>query len=234
MVDDLAALHTPPTTRCGITNLEGLSSVFPPPFFCNAILAADLASPLTLILPGREAQEEHIRGNGRDEVFDKWNINAHVKFFSLWCIGVHQGQVEESRFSITPDEGELVAWSACLHREHILPRLDLMSAVPPSATDATDLLQFLAAGIIPTPKEAEHQNKVQCKQLDYIKEKDKKKKNVAEKWHPTSQRLVLNAASIDSNSPTKEIPKSYLCIINSDTAGMTGRELYHQMTQIGL
>jgi hypothetical protein len=45
---------------------------------------------------------------------------------------------------------------------------------------------------------------------------------------------VLNAASIDSNSPTKEIPKLYLCIINSDTAGMANRGLQHQMSKLGL
>jgi hypothetical protein len=55
-----------------------------------------------------------------------------------------------------------------------------------------------------------------------------------EKWHHTSQHLVLNATSINSNSPTKEIPKSYLRIINSNTAGMADRELRHQMSELGL
>ncbi len=135
--------------------------------------------------------------------------------------------MEESHFSIAPNNGELTAWSARLHREHILPSLKLASAVLPSATDTTNLLQSLTAGITCTTKEAKHQNKMQCKQLDYIKEKDVKKKNKAKKWHNTSQRLVLNAASINSNSPTKEITKSYVCIINSNTAGMVDRELQH-------
>jgi ABC-type branched-subunit amino acid transport system substrate-binding protein len=53
-------------------------------------------------------------------------------------------------------------------------------------TDTADLLRSLAAGISHTSEEAKHQNKIQCKQLNYIKEKDAKKKNTAEKWHPTS------------------------------------------------
>jgi hypothetical protein len=60
-----------------------------------------------------------------------------------------------------------------------------------------------------------------------------RKENKAEKWHHTSQGLVLNAASINSNSPAKEIPKSYLRIINSNTAGMVDRELKHQMYNHG-
>jgi hypothetical protein len=232
-VDYLAALPTPPATCRGITNLEGLSSFFPAPLLCNAILAVDSASPLAPILAGRTAQEEHICKHGGDKVFNEGNFNANIKFFSFWCIGVHQGQVEKSYFSTTPDSRELVAWSICLHWEHILPSLELASAVPPSATDTTDLLQSLAAGITCTTKEAEHQNKIQCEQLDNIKEKDTKKKNKAEKWHPMSQRLVLNAVSINSNSPVKEIPESYLCIINSNTAGMADRELQHQISKLG-
>ncbi len=99
-------------------------------------------------------------------------------------------------------------------------------------TDNADLLQSLTAGIIRTIKEAENQNKIQREQLNYIKLKDAKKKNKVEKWHPTSQHLVLNTASTDSNTPSKEIPVSYLRIINSNTAGMANKELQNQMSKL--
>ena len=104
-----------------------------------------------------------------------------------------------------------------------------MSAHPPSSTDTTNILRSLAAGISRTSKEAENQNKLQCKQLNYIKAKDAKKKNKAEKWCPTSQRIVLNVASTNSDSPAEEIPETYLRIINSETAGMANKELQSQM-----
>ncbi len=100
-------------------------------------------------------------------------------------------------------------------------------------TDTANILWSLAAEISCTSKEAEHQNIIHPEQLDYIKEKDAKKKNMAEKWHPTSRRLVLNAALTDSDSPAEEIPPSYLRIINSDTAGMADRELQTQMSELG-
>jgi hypothetical protein len=55
-----------------------------------------------------------------------------------------------------------------------------------SSEDTAAILRSLAAGISRTSKEAENQNKLQRKQLDYIKAKDAKKKTKAEKWHPTS------------------------------------------------
>jgi hypothetical protein len=82
-VDNVAAIHTPFARRQGLSNLEGLSSFFPAPFLCNAILAADLASPLALILAGRAAQEEHIRKHDGDKGFNEGIVNAHIKLFSF-------------------------------------------------------------------------------------------------------------------------------------------------------
>ena len=48
-----------------------------------------------------------------------------------------------------------------------------------------------------------------------------------------NQRLVLNAASADSDSPADDIPDSYLTVINSDTAGMADKELQSQMAGLG-
>jgi hypothetical protein len=93
--------------------------------------------------------------------------------------------VAETRFSIAPDDGKLAEWSACLHHPHVMPSIEAATS-PPSATDTADILWPLATGISCTSKEAEHQNKIQHKQLDYIKEKEAKKKNKAEKWHPMS------------------------------------------------
>ena len=46
--------------------------------------------------------------------------------------------------------------------------------------DTADLLRSIAAGMSCSTKEAENQNKIQCEQLDFIKEKEAKKKNKAE------------------------------------------------------
>ena len=75
--------------------------------------------------------------------------------------------------------------------------------------DTADLLRSIAARMSRSSKEAENQNKIQRKQLNFIKEKEAKKKNKVEKWHATSQRLVLNAASTNSNSPADNIPEPF-------------------------
>jgi hypothetical protein len=185
-INNLAALPTPPTISGGPVNLKGLRTFFPAPFLCNAILKVDSASPLNLVLAGRAAQEEYICDHSGDNGFDKEGVNANIRFFSLWCIRVHQVQAQETLFSVAPDNGELMEWSTCFHCKHILPSLKSTSAIPPSMMDTADLLRSLATDITRTTKEAENQNRIQHKQLDYIKEKNAKKKNKAEKWHSPS------------------------------------------------
>jgi hypothetical protein len=65
------------------------------------------------------------------------------------------------------------------------------------------------------------------------KSAQRKRKTKQKKWYSTSQCLVLNAASTNSNTPTEDIPASYLYIINSDTAGNADRELQNQMSELG-
>ena len=100
--------------------------------------------------------------------------------------------------------------------------------------DTANLLHSITARMSCSYEEAENQNKLQHKQLNYIKEKDAKKKNKAKKWHATSRCLVLNAASTVSDFPVEDIPASYLRISNSNTTGMADKQLQSQMTGLGL
>jgi hypothetical protein len=72
--------------------------------------------------------------------FDESDVDAHVKLFSLWCLGVQQGNVAEMRFSLAPDDGELTDWSARLHRENI--RLGNPSGDPSSIPRDPKLRSF--------------------------------------------------------------------------------------------
>jgi hypothetical protein len=66
-----------------------------------------------------------------------------------------------------------------------------------------------------------------------MKEKGKKKKDKAEKWHGPSRCLVLNAASSDGQCPADEIPESYQTIINMESVAMANKELHSQMVAKG-
>ena len=159
-IDDLSTLPTTtPDNAAGIINLDALRSFFPAPFLCNAIF---------LILAGRAAQEEFVNIHNKDKDFNKEEVNAHIELFFFWCLGVHQGKVAKTRFSVAPDNGKLNIWSAHLYHAHIMPSVKAAVSLPAFTMDTANILQYLAVGISCTSKEAEHQNKIHCKQLDYM------------------------------------------------------------------
>jgi hypothetical protein len=215
------------------TNLNALACFIPTPFLRNTVLAADSTSPLELVIAARSARDAHVNAHEGEEGFNEGDVDAHVDLFSLWCLGVHQGKVTETCFSLAPDNGKLADWSAHLHRKDILPRVATAGTFPAPSEDTAVILRSLAAGISRTSEEAENQKKIQREQLDYLKAKDAKKKNKAEKWHHTSRRLVINAASTDGDSPADKIPETYLPLINSETTGMADKELQAQMSGLG-
>ena len=130
-INKLRAFPTPPTIG-GIANLEGLHTFFPAPSLCNAILTEDSISPLAYVLTGRNSGKEHICLHSDNEDFDEDDVNNHIKIFTLWCLGVHQGQVNKTCFSVDPNNGELKSYCACLHRKNIMPSLTSASAMQTS------------------------------------------------------------------------------------------------------
>jgi hypothetical protein len=148
-------------------------------------------------------------------------------------MAVRQESIHKPHFFILPDDDDLKRHKSNAHRKHILPTLDAAAAAPVNPAETVNVLRLLGATMVCSSKSAEAQNATQCKQLEYLKETDKKKKNKAEKWHGLSQRLVLNAASADGQLPATEIPDSYQYIINSKTAVMADKELHSQMVALG-
>jgi hypothetical protein len=100
----------------GGANLKALLCFIPAPFLRNAVLAANSSLPLELVIAARLARDAHVQAHEGEEEFDEGNVDAHIKLFSLWCLGVHQRKVEETRFLLAPDDGKLADWSACFYR----------------------------------------------------------------------------------------------------------------------
>jgi hypothetical protein len=212
-------------------NLEAINVFFPTPFLQNTILNKKHSSLLALILAALNTSIKHINDHQNNADFNKDNLNTHIKLFVMWCMGVYQATVPETCFSFKSDNGELATFGLHLHTKHINPP----TTTPPTgiSSNTSDIFQSLIRRITRTHKEAEHQNCLHHKQLDFIKDKEAKKRNKYEKWHKTSRCLIFNASSNNPDKAAKSIPPSYLQIINSETAGMADRELQSQMRILG-
>jgi hypothetical protein len=228
--NSLCALWAP---TCGNINFNGIIMLTPVPSLCNAILEAMTSCPFDIIQVALATHRRFVQEHQNTNSFNAGNIKAHHNLFIMWCMMVGQELISETCFFILLDDHELKRHKWIAHREHILPTLNAASASQVNPAKTVDVLRQLGASMAHSSKAAEAQNATQCKQLDYLKEKDKKKKDKAEKWHGLSWRLVLNAASTDGQLPATEISKSYQDIINSEMAVMADKELHSQMVALG-
>ncbi len=100
-----------------------------------------MAGSLCIVPPmGRNTGKEHICLHHNNENFNKGDIHAQVDLFVLWCMGVHQGQIQETHFSIDPEDRELMDYCTCLHLMHIMPNIASMSSTKASLTGTSDIL----------------------------------------------------------------------------------------------
>jgi hypothetical protein len=148
-------------------------------------------------------------------------------------MAVGQESIPKTCLFILLEDNNLKRHKSNAHCKHILPTLDAAAAAPVNQAETVDVLRLLGTTMMRSSKAAEAQDATQRKQLDYSKEKDKKKKDKAKKWHGLNQCLVLNAVSADGQLPVTEISDSYQNIINSKTAAMVDKELHGQMVAIG-
>jgi hypothetical protein len=150
----------------------------------------------------------------------------------MWCLAIGQELIPECCFSIIPDDDDLNRYKTNTCHDYILPTLKQVAALPANVNDMVDVLCQLGATMARSSKAAKAQNATQCKQLNYMKEKDKKKKDKAEKWHGLSYCLILNVASTNGQHPTDEVPESYQTIINESIA-LADKGLHCQMVTKG-
>jgi hypothetical protein len=170
--NSLCALQAP---TCGDINFNGISMFNPAPFLCNAILKEMTSCPLDIIQAALAAHRVFVREHQNNNGFNAGDIEAHHNLFIMWCMAVRQESIPETCFFILPGNKELKRHKSIAHHKHIPPTLDAAAASPVHPAETGDVLRQLGASMACSSKAAEAQNTTQCKQLDYLKEIDKKK-----------------------------------------------------------
>jgi hypothetical protein len=176
--DTLRALRAP--TGCE-TNYHHITMFTPAPFIRKAILKAMTPCPFELIQAAATAHTAFIQEHEGTDGFDATPYDTHRDNFMMWCLAVGQESIPECCFSILPDDDDLNRHKTNTHRDYILPTLKQAAALPANPNDTVDVLRQLGATMARSSEAAKAQNATQREQLDYMKEKDNKKKDKAEK-----------------------------------------------------
>jgi hypothetical protein len=167
----------------------------PAPFLHNTILKAMTPCPFEIIQAAIAAHTVFVHEDENKDGFNASDIEAYRNLLITWCLAVGQESIPETCYSLLPDDEDLKKHKVNAHCEYIQATLEAAAAAPVDPANTVDILRQLGTTMAHSSKAAEAQNKTQQKQLAYRKEKDKKKKYKAMKWHSLNQHLVLNAAS---------------------------------------
>jgi hypothetical protein len=190
--DSRCALQAP---TGGDVNYNGLSMFTPAPFLQNAILETMTHCPFKIIQAAIAAHTLYVHEHKNDDGFSARGIEAHRNLLIMWCLAVGQESIPETQFSFLLDGNKPKKHKANTHHEHIQPTLQAAAAAQINPAKTVQVLWQLGGSMVHSCKAPEAQTATQQEHLAYQKEKDKKKKDKAEKWHGLSWRLVLNAAS---------------------------------------
>jgi hypothetical protein len=142
--------------------------------------------PFEIIQAAIAAHMVFVQENENKDGFNAGDIEAHCNLLIMWCMAVGQESVPKTRFSLLPDGNDLKNHKINAHCKYIRPTLKAAAAAPVDLAKTVDLLRQLGATMAHSSKAAEAQIATQQVQLAYLKEKDNKKKNKAEKWHGLS------------------------------------------------
>ena len=154
----------------------------PAPFIRTAILEASTPCPFELTQAMIAAHAAFIATWEGTEDFDEAPYLTHRNNFLMWCLAVGQESIPECRYHILPNDEALNCHKTNAHRDYIIPTLEQVAALPANANDTVDVLRQLGATMARPSEATEAQNATQREQLNYMKEKDKKKKDKAEKF----------------------------------------------------
>jgi hypothetical protein len=178
--NSLCVLQTP---THGDVNYKGIRMFTPAPFLRNAILEAMTPCPFEIIQAAIATHTVFVQENENEDGFNAGDIEAHHNLLITWSLAVSQESIPETCYSLLPDNDDLKKHKVNAHREYIKPTLKAAAAAPVDPFKTVDVLRQLGVTMARSSKAAEAQNTTQQEQLACLKEKDRKKKDKAEKWH---------------------------------------------------
>ena len=196
-VDAIKQLVVPRTyarsnTRSSAT-LAGSAFFLVAPIIRDTILSAETTDPLEIILLLKTAAAEFDAAHSDDEnVKDK--ATDHAEKLTYWLWGVANGKVNATKFSLSPEDGELQTHHTSRQTECILGSV-ATSAAAHAASGTDSVLAQLSEAMGYQTEEAKESNRLRREEIRNREERDDSRKNRLKKLHASTMNMITMAAS---------------------------------------
>jgi len=141
-----------------------------------------------------------------------------------------EGLVPETRYSVNPDDGEVVSFyfkrqKDCISSIFFSVESTGPRAGEPLALEGNIVISQLTNALTIQNEFLEDANVINRKNQIMAEERKEKEKDRTKKLHPMILNMLKRAAATDPHDENSNITPSCLCFINSDNVGMAQLEL---------
>ena len=237
-----------PNQRAAHT-FHGCASFLPAPWLLQGISGANTSEPTSLILAAAEAAENFdIEHNGDPNYLA--DSEEQLEDFVLWAWGAMAGKIPRLVYSVDPNDENLRIYCENRHTttfqrnldqgvRFAFPgdRADLPPAIAPGIAPGgipPDVFNFLGTSIARQAEALEAITTTNENTLNFQRDKENKKKDRFNKFHPNVKQMILWASAVD-NEDVPTVPED-TCerFMNAISQGIAEQELSMQFKSMDL
>ncbi len=153
---------------------------------------------------------------------------THADDLNAWLYDVNVGLINNTRYQMNPNNTEVTTF--CKERL----RQCIKGVSETSVTlDNSSVISQLTNAISAQNEEAIESNRLRCKEIEQIVNKDETKKDRTKKLHTSIVTMIGQASAKSSTDESEAISETCTRFLNSDNVGMAQYELVHQFKELG-
>jgi hypothetical protein len=230
-------------------NFNSTASFLPAPWLLEAVLAAHTSDQALLVIAAAEAAAAFDLEHQGDL---EYIISAdnHLETFALWAWAVSAGKITRLIYSVDPNDEALLYYSEQRHQENIeahgvrfaIPPANAAAAIPPvliqpghpSNVPMLDMYNLLNATMSRQAEALELIHSSHETNLTFQREKESKKKDRFNKFHPEIKKMITFPSAPDAEADPNVPEDTCKRFINATSKGIAEQKLCIQFRQMGL
>lgn len=235
-VQEVEAIAPPARALRNANDFEGSAVFIPGPLFRNAIIASGTTNPLQLIpLITATARAFEVRVNDEGIVCNGDPV-SHASNIHSWLFGVSQGTIGETRYSVLPDDVEVMRFNnerhlACISRGGIQGGAAAQGGALANDDAFQALVRQLTHGISAQTEVIAESNQIQERFFERQDNREEAKMDRTKKIYPGILKMIGRAAAAKGDD-SLDIPASCLRFFNHENVGMAQYDLVHQFKEM--
>jgi hypothetical protein len=158
---------------------------------------------------------------------------THSDDLNSWLYGVKEGLINETRYSVIPEDDEVAQFYTGRQLQCILNGAQGLAIGGGMVANNDTVLLQLTPAISAQNKAATESKNLWCNEIHDQLTKDENKKDQTKKIHPSILKMIAYAAAATLNGKNDNLSATFIRFVNCDNGGTAQYNLVHQFKEQG-